>query len=511
MLFLLNWILLERVARAYRDYPKAVSGNMLLVVALFLMVLLTLVTTQQNLVDWELLLVKDSVSNQSDKLVKLVARAGASELLANHLYPPTNKLNFQFASPEAARTAEPKSLRPLFPQSSFYYSTHTATGTKQLVGRYAYVLLGGHGTWDANTKKPLLVDNTTTYATFESSNTTGRQLLLQPKLTQALSNAQLLVYAVACTTEGKESYFAPLSNTVDALGLPSGCAKSSDTFLSTGYMATLQLIPKAGKTAPSLTKGRFVKPAQPFSARSSFINGQGQFEEVPPSSSSSFYQVFTKYWNHTIQSEAFRPQGVLIHEGSVDKLTWLDFPFPSVPVKVPAYRPLSVTMVLPHAFDTRSLYGYSQALDNSPTTYPWQQFSNKQFAVKVSSTTVPSGKMCCDKEYDESGYTTDTTVGCTPPRVLKVGNSERFKLIPGYPFGNFFTLEVPGNSLPCEKQIEIVLKASTLKDVWGNQLPANLNNSYTLTLQTSDCPCPYEKDYYTPPSTDTDDTIPDES
>ncbi|MFM7390819.1 MAG: hypothetical protein ACKO34_09420 [Vampirovibrionales bacterium] len=503
MLFLLNWILLKHA------YPKAVSGNMLLVVALFLMVLLTLVTTQQNLVDWELLLVKDSVSNQSDKLVELVARAGASELLANQLYPPSNKLNFQFASPESARTAEPKSLRPLFPQSSFYYSTHTATGTKQLVGRYAYVLLGGHGTWDANTKQPLLVNNTTTYATFESSNTTGRQLLLQPKLTQALSNAQLLVYAVACTTEGKESYFAPLSNTVDALGLPSGCANASDTFLSTGYMATLQLVPKAGKTAPGLTKGQFIKPAQPFSARSSFINGQGQFEEVGPSGL-SFYQVFTKYWNHTLQSGAFRPQGVLIHEGSVDKSTWLGFPFPSVPVKVPANRPLSVTMVLPHAFDTRSLYGYSQVLANSPTTYPWQQFSNKQFAVEVSSTTVPSGKTCCYKEYNDSGYTTDTTVGCTPPRVLSVGNSERFKLIPGYPFSNFFTLFVPGNSLPCEKQIKIVLKASTLKDVWGNQLSTNLNNSYTLTLQTSDCPCPYDEGYYEEPGIDTDGTVPDD-
>ena len=288
-----------------------------------------------------------------------IANGALQEVLATRFYPASNRLNWQFNSPNDLASTD-SSLKPFFKNSSFIL---TEGATPQVFARYQYVIVGGHPARE--------LTNVGNYLSISDDDSYNK--LADPESTHIQRPLYVLLRTFGCINKQSLNLVPNAITVMD--GKPT-C--SSVTELKEYDLLTkVRLIPADTNPIPTPTPNAD-KYVVEYSKRVNFTNPVELDEDVllPTSSTSSISSAgttpavssqikFSDFWPTSLSTSSTSManlERILLETSSV-KQTLIDVTTsPTVSnIPVSADTPTQLHLYFRGSMDSRSFYKYNYA------------------------------------------------------------------------------------------------------------------------------------------------------
>jgi hypothetical protein len=296
--------------------------------------------------------------------LEAIANGALQEVLATRFYPASNRLNWQFNTPNSDPSSAYR-LKPFFENSSFVLKNSATAGASEVVARYQYVIVGGHPARD--------LSNISEYLEITDDDSYNR--LADPESTNIQRPLYVLLRTFACMN--KQSLNLVPNTIIVADGQP---ACGSPTLSSILELKQYDLLTKVRLNpadtnpiaTPTPNADRYVVE---YSKRFDFTNSIELDEDVllPTASTSSISAAgtpavssqikFSDFWPASLsssQASMANLERVLLETSSV-KQTLIDVTTPHTVSNIPvsADTPTQLHLFFRGSMDSRSFYKYN--------------------------------------------------------------------------------------------------------------------------------------------------------
>jgi len=306
------------------------------------------------------------LEGKESSLLESIANGALQEVLATRFYPASNRLNWQFNTPNNDNSRN-DTLKPFFENSSFVLKNSATVGASEVVARYQYVIVGGHPARDPSDISKYL----------EITDEASYNRLADPESTNIQRPFYVLLRTFACMN--KQSLNLVPNAIIVADGRPTCGSPTLSSILELKYydlLTKVRLNPADTNPAatPNPNADRYIVE---YSKRVDFTNSVELDEDVllPTASTSSISAAVTPAVSSQIKFSDFWPaslstsststsmanlERVLLETSSV-KQTLIDVTTPSTVYNIPvsADTPTQLHLFFRGSMDSRSFYKYN--------------------------------------------------------------------------------------------------------------------------------------------------------